>query len=246
MSLELSASNFQLLLIGAGGHCRSCIDVIEQEGRFSIAGIIDKAVGAQSLKLKAESGLKDSRKGEDQSSKLKAQSRENAAEAETEVLGYPTIGTDDDLPELRKKYTQALVTVGQIKSPDVRIRLYQLLLELGFDLPTIISPLAYVSKHASIGQGTIIMHHALVNAGAHIGQNCIINTKALVEHDAVIEDHCHVATGAVVNGEVKIGSNCFIGSGCQIKEGVTLNKMCLVGMGISVRKNQSRGSRVLS
>jgi sugar O-acyltransferase (sialic acid O-acetyltransferase NeuD family) len=227
MNFELSASNFQLLLIGAGGHCRSCIDVIEQEGRFEIAGIVDKG-------------------GEAECSKLKAQSQKNTAVAETEVLGYPIIGTDDDLPELRKKYCHALVTVGQIKSPDVRIRLHQLLLSLGFELPTIISPLAYVSRHAKIGQGTVIMHHALVNAGAVVGENCIINTKALVEHDAVIEDHCHIATGTIVNGAARIGSGCFLGSGCQIKEGITLDDNCLVGMGTSVRKNQRRDSRVRS
>ncbi len=31
----------KILLIGGGGHCKSCIDVIEQEGRFEIAGIVD-------------------------------------------------------------------------------------------------------------------------------------------------------------------------------------------------------------
>ncbi len=29
-----------LILIGGSGHCKSCIDVIEQEQRFQIAGII--------------------------------------------------------------------------------------------------------------------------------------------------------------------------------------------------------------
>ena len=32
----------KLILIGGGGHCASCIDVIEQEGKFKIDGIIDK------------------------------------------------------------------------------------------------------------------------------------------------------------------------------------------------------------
>ena len=31
-----------IILIGGGGHCKSVIDVIEQEGRFEIAGIVDK------------------------------------------------------------------------------------------------------------------------------------------------------------------------------------------------------------
>src|SRR3972149_4045061 len=31
----------KIILIGGGGHCRACIDVIEQEGRFTVAGIVD-------------------------------------------------------------------------------------------------------------------------------------------------------------------------------------------------------------
>ncbi len=32
----------EIILIGGGGHCKSVIDVIEQEGRFEIVGIVDK------------------------------------------------------------------------------------------------------------------------------------------------------------------------------------------------------------
>ena len=32
----------KILLIGGGGHCRSVIDVIEQEAKYTIAGVIDK------------------------------------------------------------------------------------------------------------------------------------------------------------------------------------------------------------
>ena len=31
----------EIILIGGGGHCKSCIDIIEQEGIYSIKGIID-------------------------------------------------------------------------------------------------------------------------------------------------------------------------------------------------------------
>ena len=30
-----------LVLIGGGGHCKACIDVIEQEGSYQILGILD-------------------------------------------------------------------------------------------------------------------------------------------------------------------------------------------------------------
>ena len=31
----------KIILIGGGGHCKSCIDVIEAEGKYDIAGILD-------------------------------------------------------------------------------------------------------------------------------------------------------------------------------------------------------------
>ena len=31
----------KIILIGGGGHCKACIDVIEQEGNYQIAGIVD-------------------------------------------------------------------------------------------------------------------------------------------------------------------------------------------------------------
>ena len=148
----------KIILIGGGGHCKSCIDVIEQQGKYLIAGIVDL------------------------SEKL-----------HKKILNYEIIATDDDLPQLLNEYENFLITLGQIKSPDKRIRIFQTLREIGAKLPVIISPLAYVSKHAEIGDGTIIMHHSLINAGAKIGSNCIINSKALIEHDAIIEDHCHIA-----------------------------------------------------
>ena len=32
----------EIILIGGGGHCKSVIDVIEQEGQFKIVGIVDR------------------------------------------------------------------------------------------------------------------------------------------------------------------------------------------------------------
>ena len=153
-------------------------------------------------------------------------------------FGYEVIGTDDDLPELTKKFQYALITLGQSKTPAHRIKMYQQVFELGFQLPTIIAPSAYVSRHATLGSGTIVMHGAIVNAGVSVGNNCIINTRALLEHDATVADHCHISTGAILNGNTSIGTGSFVGSGSTIKEGASLGQGCLVGMGLVVRHNQ--------
>lgn len=189
-----------LILIGAGGHSHSCIDIIEQQGGYQIVGLI---------------GMTD--------------------EMHSQHFGYNVIGSDVDLPELAKTTPYALITLGQIKTPAHRTRLYLQVLALGFKLPIIIAPSAYVSRHATLGAGTIVMQGAIVNAGASVGKNCIINTRALIEHDATVADHCHISTGAIINGNTKIGSGSFVGCGSIIKEGASLGQDCLVGMGLTVR-----------
>lgn len=147
------------------------------------------------------------------------------------VMGYPVLGADADVIQLFARCDRALVTVGQIKSPETRMRLFSHIEAAHKMMPPLISPHAHVSRHATVGAGSIVMHGAVVNAGARIGRNCIINSQALVEHDAVVEDHCHVSTNAAVNSGVVIGMGAFIGSTTVIRQGVTIGAYSVIGMG---------------
>ena len=190
----------EIILIGGGGHCKSVIDVIENEGTFKIAGIIDKTnlIG-------------------------------------TNVLGYSVIGTDKDLPDLAENYKHAFITIGQIKSSSLRKKLFHLLNKAKFILPKVISPSAYVSKHSSVGRGSIVMHNAIINANSSIGDNCIINTNALVEHDCKISEHCHISTNATINGGSQIEPRCFIGSNVTTKELVTIKENSFIKAGSLIK-----------
>jgi len=145
------------------------------------------------------------------------------------VLDYEIIGCDDDLGNIFKTCKNACITVGHIKSNELRKNLYTKTKEIGFNLPVIISPLAYLSKYTQIGEGTIIMHHALINANVKIGKNCIINTKALIEHDSIIEDNCHISTASVVNGGVVIKENSFFGSNATSKQYIKIDGFVKAG-----------------
>ncbi|MDR0678348.1 MAG: hypothetical protein LBF44_02310, partial [Holosporaceae bacterium] len=166
-----------LILIGGGGHCRSCIDVIERHGEFRIIGILD-----------------------------------NHLKIGTSILDYEIVGNDGNIKDFTQKAMGFMITIGQMKTAETRMTIFNRLKNLRAKISTIISPLAYVSRHASIGEGTIVMHHALINANARVGKNCIINSKALIEHDAVVADHCHISTAAIVNGGAKIKESSFVGS----------------------------------
>ena len=147
------------------------------------------------------------------------------------VLDYQIIATDNELGTLVKKYRNAFITLGQIGKGEKRKELFDICKKAGFNFPVIISPHAYVSKHAKIEEGTVIMHGAIVNASAHIGKNCIINTKALIEHDAIVKDHCHIATAAIVNGGVIVEEGSFIGSNAVTKQYITIPKNSFIKAG---------------
>ena len=148
-----------------------------------------------------------------------------------DVLGYPVLGSDQDLPSLRQQCADALLAVGQIGLSTQRKHLAQSLVRLKFSLPVVISGCAHVSRHAQLGSGTSVGHGVTVNAGAIVGDYCILNSKALIEHDAMIGNYCHISTGALVNGGTKIGSNSFIGSGAVLRDGLNLPPQTVISAG---------------
>jgi sugar O-acyltransferase (sialic acid O-acetyltransferase NeuD family) len=190
----------KIVLIGGGGHCKACIDVIEQENHYQIIGIVD-----------SDSSLK-------------------------EVLGYPVIGGDESISTLVDSNTWFLITVGQIKSFAVRLKIAELLKRLDAQLASIVSPTAYVSKHAQVGLGSIVMHKAIVNAAAQVGEHCILNTLANVEHDVVIEDFCHISTGAIINGSSIIKRGSFVGSNATISNNILLKENSIISAGKFIKR----------
>jgi sugar O-acyltransferase (sialic acid O-acetyltransferase NeuD family) len=203
-------SRDKIILIGGGGHCNSVIDIIEQENKFEIAGIVDRAemIGKK-------------------------------------TLNYEIIAEDLDLPKLVKEFKYFFITVGHIRSNQLRIKLYETVVFLGGKFPVIVSPLAHVSKHARVLDGTVIMHKATVNPNSFIEQNSIINTGSIIEHGVKVGKHCHISTGAVVNGDCCIKDNCFVGSGSVLVNGITIHENTLVGAGSVVIKDVRPFSKIV-
>lgn len=163
----------------------------------------------------------------------------------TNVLGYKYIGVDSDLPKYINSENQFIVTVGQIENNFLRFKLFNLLKTLKADIASIISPTAYISKHAIIGEGTVVMHRSFVNAGTFIGANNIINTGSLVEHNCKIFNHCHLSTNSVINGDVIIEDNCFVGSNSVVRNGIVIKNNTIIGAGSVVVKDTESNTVII-
>ena len=153
-----------------------------------------------------------------------------------DVLAYKVIGTDDDIPQYVGR-AEFVITVGFIKNPDLRIKLFNKVKEAKGQFATIVASTAYVSRYAHVGEGTVVLHQAVINADACVGANCIINTFANIEHDAVIDDDTHISTGAMINGACKVGKRVFIGSQSVLSNGISVEDDIVIGAGSFARKS---------
>jgi len=187
-----------IILIGGGDHCGNCIDTIEQENKFTIAGIVDVP---EKLHQK--------------------------------VLGYEIIASDDDLQHLVKEYRHFLITIGHILTAAPRINVYNAIKKYDVILPVIVSPLAYVSPHAQVEEGSIIMPFAVIDALVKVGKNCIVQYHTMLAHGAVLEDHCHVSVNSVL-GKCRIGTGTFVGVNCWINNGVSVASNSVIGSASNV------------
>lgn len=153
-----------------------------------------------------------------------------------EILGYKIIGTDDDIAAYAAKH-EFVITIGHIKDSALRGEIALKIQAAKGRLATVVASTANVSRHATIGAGTVVLHGAMVNAAAVVGENCIINTLANVEHDATIGDFCHISTGAMVNGNCNVGQDVFLGSQSVMLNGASIAPNCLIAAGTFVRKS---------
>lgn len=94
-----------------------------------------------------------------------------------------------------------------------------------------IHPNATLSKHTSIGEGTVVMAGVVVNPDAKIGRHCIINTAAVVEHDCVIEDFVHLSPNVSLAGGVQVGEGAQVGIGATVIQGIKIGKWSVIGAG---------------
>jgi sugar O-acyltransferase (sialic acid O-acetyltransferase NeuD family) len=202
-------SSKKILLIGAGGHAKACIEIIESAGEFSIAQIVGQS-----------------------------------PEIGSSLLGHEIKHADADLALLREEYEYAFIGIGQIHNPGPRREMHSRLLNLGYQLPPIISKHAIVSSNAKIGDGSIVMNGAILNPECTVGANVIVNSVALLEHDVFVGDDCHISTRVTINGGSRIGKGTFLGSGTVIRNGIEIGENSFVGMGTTVTQSLPANSKI--
>ena len=156
------------------------------------------------------------------------------------ILGVPILGTDGDLPRLRREgIAHAFVGIGNNQR---RLQTGYYLRQNDFEIINAISPAAIVSASARLGDGIAVMAGAVINAEARIDDFSIINTQASVDHDCWIGEGAHVCPGSTLAGNVRVGSLAFIGAGATVIPGTMIGQDATIGAGASVLQDVPDGA----
>lgn len=118
-----------------------------------------------------------------------------------------------------------------------RKKVFEYMVEQGWEAVNVIHPNAVVSPTAKIGKGVLIECGCLITPSPVIGDNVVVNTGSQVNHDNVIENHVYMASGVVLSGGVKIGENSLIDDGVIVTLGRKIGKNAIIGAGAVVTKD---------
>lgn len=131
----------------------------------------------------------------------------------TFVDGIPVIGNTDDIASFYPEYKMLVVTIG---NNALRERIYKAASDIGFTFPNIIHQSAYISPHAHIGSGCVILNNAVVQNNAKCGDGCILNPGVELHHDSSIGNYCLIYTNSVVRSLTHVGDRVWIGSNVTV------------------------------
>ena len=141
---------------------------------------------------------------------------------------WPVVGNTTRLIQTLAEYQGVVVAIG---NNAIRLAKLTELTQQGATLISLVHPAAVVSRHASLGAGTVVMAGAVVNACARVGEGCIINTNASVDHDCTLAPGVHISPGANLAGGVSVGQGSWVGIGACVRQLVTLGQNTMVGAG---------------
>lgn len=132
------------------------------------------------------------------------------------VLGLPVLGTTAQLAALRERAAAVVIAIGDNRR---RQALAQAARVAGFRLATVLHPNASISRHATLGDGCMVMAGAVVGTEARLGSAVIVNAGAVVDHHAVVGDCAHLGIGAGAAGGASIGEGAWLREGVFVRAG---------------------------
>ena len=195
-----------LVIIGAGGHGREVLDVVEAVNAaapsFDVLGLVADHADVEVLARR----------------------------------GAVHLGSVDQLLDgaLASVPRDAVVVVA-VGDPAARRSLADRIGSAGYAFaPPLVHPAASTGTDVRLGDGAVLAAGVRVTTNVTIGAHVQLNVSAVVSHDCVVGDHATLSPGVLVNGSVAIGEGAFLGTGAIVTPGRSIGAWVMVGAGAVV------------
>ncbi|HZL12379.1 MAG TPA: acetyltransferase [Prolixibacteraceae bacterium] len=188
-----------IILVGGGGHCISCIDVIEQTGIYEIIGILDlpEKLGQKVLNYTVI--------GSDN------ELEQFMPDCLDFLITVGQIKSSALRTKLFYKVKKAGGNLPVVISPIAYVSKYANIQE-----GAIVMHHSLINAGAAVGKGCIINTKALIEHEAIIGNFCHISTAAVVNGQANIGDSCFIGSNTVIANNTNVTANTVIAAGSQV------------------------------
>ena len=184
-----------IILLGAGGHAASCIDVIESQNKYKVFGLLAEKPGTDLSNRYPILGS-DAKLGE-------------LLEHTRNVL--VAVGQIETADLRRSLYGSALSMGAEFPIICAVFSYVSRVADIGDG--TIVMNGAVVNARAAIGVNSIINSCALIEHDVVVGDHCHISTGALINGGVKIGHGSFIGSGAVLREGVVIGDDKFIKAG---------------------------------
>lgn len=191
----------KILLIGAGGHAKSVVDVIESEKKYKIVGFIDKVKRGKILNYRILGG-------DDELPRFYKKVK----------YAFITVGHLYQ-PDLRIKIYNKIKKIGFklpiIKSPFSRVSNHAIIGE-----GTIAMHGSIVYPGTKIGTNCILNSQSLVEHDVEIGNFSHLSTNCTINGEVKIGNNCFVGSSSVIKEGIKLKNFTFIKANSLIKKNI--------------------------
>ena len=188
-----------ILIIGAGGHARSLIDLIETQGDWNIHGLIGlpEQMGSKLLSYPVIGSDND------------LPAMHNICNAAVVAIGQlPN-------PALRQRIASQLKHLGfhcpVVISPHAVVSRHA---RLGSG--SVVGHGAIVNAGADVGMHCTVNTRALIEHDAQIGDHCHLSTGALVNGGVQLGSGCFIGSGAIIREGLQIPAGTVISAGKRV------------------------------
>jgi sugar O-acyltransferase (sialic acid O-acetyltransferase NeuD family) len=189
----------KIILIGGGGHCISCIDVVESTGIYIIHGILDVA---EKLNQKL---LQYQIIGTDEDIPRFVLNDFSF------LISLGFISNPNPKINLFRKLQDLHANMPSVLSCKAHVSQYATI-----GIGTIVMHNAVVNADTKIGCNVIINTGAVVEHSAEIGNHTHISTGAFINGDCIIGNSVFVGSNSVIGEGVSVTDDVVIGAGSVV------------------------------